>query len=1467
VPFKPNTLLRFWFTLASLCSLLTAEAGVTNGLMVYLNFDNNLNAQGGTSNAGSLYSGGATHGPRYSPGVIGSAATFANTSTPGQPDDWAISLGNLEWIYAGSFSISLWERSRTGTDGALLGNKDWTSGANVGWVISTLDPKNINWNAGGGTRRDVGLNPPFSDGNWHLVTVTFDRSANQVISYVDGVAFNTSDISPSGTASFNAGFNTLVGSSGNGTWSGAGDLDDLGIWNRVLGPDEIAGIYGAGLNGRPLTLALAGQAPVITTQPINVNVASGSTATFSVAAAGPATLTYQWRLNGTNITSATNASLLLSPVTAANQGLYTVLVSNSSGAVLSSGAFLTVYALAITGQWDFDAGDLRATAGADLEYVADTASFTTFPVLNITGLPARVMAFGANSVSQGFYMRHGAKHNGGGKFVNQYTLLMDVMFPASSSGLWRTLFQIDPFNHPDNTAEFYVGNNASLPDANGLGAESQFNGTLQPDTWYRIAFAVDLAAPSGQQLSKYLNGVRVGTQALPGGIDGRYALGPAALLFTSGAAGQTRPGFVNSIQFVNGCMTPSAIAALGGPTAAGLPPGNAVLRIDSLSQNASMLTLTVSGPDGQFLLQKSNTLSDPTWQNVATITNNRTVPLPIPSGCAFFRVSQYHPDIQVGQFPNGQQSIPSKQILRAAGQQVQFGGRPVDIVFSPDGAIAYVKNMNNLVVLDAAAWRVLQKLNYPASGASMHGIALSSDGSRLYVTGAGNELYEYLIRSNSTVSFSKTISLPGGSDPCGVAVSCDGSKAYVCLSINNTLAEINLASGLLTRQIPVGIAPWDVLLSPDGSAAYVSDWGGRFPVAGDLTATSAGTPVVIDQRGVGASGLVSVVNLLTGIETAQVPTGLHPSALALTRDGSTLYVANANSDTVTAIDTQAATVRETILVRPDPTFPYGSAADALALSRDEHSLFVAGAGNNAVAVIELPNSQHSSSLIQGFIPTDWYPGALVADSNYLYVANVKGLGSRQGQPANTTWQISSYLGTADKIPLPTLESLSKFTAQAFEDGRIREIREALQSPQPGTPPVPVPARPGEPSVFRHVLYILKENKTYDQMFGDLPQGNGDPNLCIYPRFVSPNHHALAEQYVLLDNFYCNGVNSADGHSWSTEANVTDHLEKSFGGFSRSYTFGDDALSYSSSGFIWNNVLEHGLSFRNYGEMDYASTSPAATWLDIYSDYTNHTHGIHYVQNIGVASLRPYSSTNVPGWNMGIPDVVRAEGFINELNQAQARGSWEAFHLLYLPNDHTGGPPTPRAQVADNDLALGQVVDAVTHSIFATNTVIFVIEDDPQSGYDHVDGHRSICLVISPYTRRHQVVSSFYNQAGMLHTFERILGLRPMNQQDAMAPLMFDCFTNDPDFTPYVGLPNNVPLTEGALAKRAAQTSRDRYWARKLKNMDFSRPDRVKDDLFNRYIWYTVKGDAPYPAKFVGGHGKGLKPLGLLPWPR
>jgi len=563
------------------------------------------------------------------------------------------------------------------------------------------------------------------------------------------------------------------------------------------------------------------------------------------------------------------------------------------------------------------------------------------------------------------------------------------------------------------------------------------------------------------------------------------------------------------------------------------------------------------------------------------------------------------------------------------------------------------------------------------------------------------------------------------------------------------------------------------------------------------------------------------------------------------------------------LDADSATVLATLLVRPDPTLPFGSATNAVAFSADGKTLFAANGGNNAVAVVDLDRRA-----VLGHIPAGWYPGGVVTDERNLYVVNVKGWGSRNRKEEGRGWHVYWYLGSANAIPFPSSEELAEYTAQVLRDARVPSMLLARERGERDVPPVPVPARTGEPSVFEHVLYIIKENRTYDQVFGDLPQGNGDPTLCIFGRDVTPNHHALAEQFVLLDNFYCNGVLSADGHSWATEGNVTDHLEKSFGGFTRSYTFGDDPLTYSSSGFIWDSVLLAGLSFRNYGEMDDAEiVPPDATFADVWKDYVEGTGAIRFKQNIGIEPLRQYTCPDYPGWNLRIPDVLRADRFIRELAEFERRGDFPNFVLLYLPNDHTSGTspgaPTPQAHVADNDLALGRIVEAVSKSRFWERTCIFVVEDDPQAGFDHVDGHRSLCLVISPYTKRRAVVSDFYNQTSVLHTIARILGVPPLNQLDSQSPVMGTCFTDTPDFTPYTALPSNVRLDE-LNPKTSALEGAALYWAQKSLAEPLDRFDQANEDVLNRILWHAVKGvDTPYPAEYAGAHGKGLPALRLL----
>jgi len=830
-------------------------------------------------------------------------------------------------------------------------------------------------------------------------------------------------------------------------------------------------------------------------------------------------------------------------------------------------------------------------------------------------------------------------------------------------------------------------------------------------------------------------------------------------------------------------------------------------------------------------------------------------------------------DPKVGLQADKSQIAATSQLIRPAGLSAEFKGRPVDIALSPDNNTAYILDNRGLVVMDAKTWKIRQETSFPeGGGGSMHGIAVTKDGKRVFACTANNLLWEANVIDNGNIKWSRKILFPGPNQNAkqpaalwGIALSSNEKTGYVTLSRNNTLATVDMVNGKMTREIPVGVAPYDVILSVDEQTAYVSDWGGRHPERYERSATSAGTDTLVDKRGVACSGVVSIVDLKEGRETGQIETGLHPCDMELSRDGRLLYVANANSDTISVIDLQQKKVVETITVRPDKSLPFGSAPNGLKLSKNGKMLYAANGGNNAIAVIALGNGAQGKSVVQGFIPTAWYPSAIATDGKNLYIANTKGFGSRGTGPDTKKWTSWNLCGTAGKVGIPSHQTLEKYTAKVLSAGHIPQILRAMEKSASKEKAVPVPARLGQSSVFDHVVYIIKENKTYDQMFGDLPKGNNDPSLCIYGKEISPNHHALATQFVQLDNFYCNGVCSADGHSWATEGNVTDHLEKSFGGFTRSYTFGDDPLTYSSSGLIWDDVLSHGLSFRNYGEMDDAKTAPNGSWSQVYEDHIAKTGKYVFLQNIGIENLRNYSCPDSPGWNLGIPDLIRADAFLKELDQYDKVGGFPNFTIIHLPNDHTSGGtpgfPTPRAQVADNDLALGRIVEGISKSQFWARTCIFVIEDDPQSGFDHVDGHRSLCLVISPYTKREALVSKFYNQTSVLHTMEQIMGIPPMNQMDAMAPLMTECFTEKPDYAPFVHLKNNIALDE---MNKTSRFYKDKeYWANGGKQPDFDRPDNVNDDEFNRAIWYSIKGDSvPYPANMAGAHGKGLKELNL-----
>ena len=442
--------------------------------------------------------------------------------------------------------------------------------------------------------------------------------------------------------------------------------------------------------------------------------------------------------------------------------------------------------------------------------------------------------------------------------------------------------------------------------------------------------------------------------------------------------------------------------------------------------------------------------------------------------------------------------------------------------------------------------------------------------------------------------------------------------------------------------------------------------------------------------------------------------------------------------------------------------------------------------------------------------------------------------------------------------------MAAYTKTALHNIHYPKLAEARLPARPHQPARPVPERVGEPSVFKHVIYVIKENRTYDQILGDMPEGNGDASLCIFGEPYTPNLHKIAREFVLLDNTYCAGVQSADGHQWTDSAIANEYMERQISSDTpRSYPGGKsadgaDALAWASSGFIWDNALAHGKTFRNYGEWMISEAGWAnrkrkdhLTWRDYWREYQTGEGRLQLRSRPAIETLRPHSPTNTVGWDLKVPDVMRAAEFIRELRQFETNGGFPDFMILFLPNDHSAGTsaryPTPGAQVADNDLALGRVVEAISHSRFWPETCLIAIEDDPQAGWDHVSGYRTTCYVVSPYTKRRQTISTRYNQTSVIRTIELMLGLPPMNQMDATATPMADCFTDAPDFTPFTSVPNRMPLDQ--LNPEAKQVSHPvlRQDALVSSRLPLDEPDRCPEDVLNRILWRAMKGpDARYP---------------------
>jgi len=848
----------------------------------------------------------------------------------------------------------------------------------------------------------------------------------------------------------------------------------------------------------------------------------------------------------------------------------------------------------------------------------------------------------------------------------------------------------------------------------------------------------------------------------------------------------------------------------------------------------------------------------------------------------------------VGQIAPNTYATPANQILTPAGRQLELPGlRPQAMALSPNGKVLAVSGKTpELLIIDPVSAKVLQHVPLPAArtneaGAdvvsghilkpdknaevSYTGLVFSPDGSRIYLASVNGAIKVFSVDGQGRVEGIASLTLPTANAPrrkveipAGLAVSRDGTRLYVVLNLSNRLAEMDPATGKVLRSWEIGVAPYDVVLG--GDKAYVSNWGGRRPDSASVTGPAGrGTLVRVDPvRYIANEGSVSVVDLVHGGTRGEILTGLHTSALALPPDLRYLVAANSASDTLSVIDTRTEAIVETIFTRESPDDLFGASPNALAFDRSGKMLYVCNGTQNAVAVIEFSPGK---SKLAGLIPVGWFPGAIALDSrrHELYVANIKGFAGTRGiAPAETSkFNTHEHHGTISFVPLPGRRELATHTSVSLRNMRYPLLKAAQLPPRPDQPARPVPERIGEPSVFKHVVYIIKENRTYDQVFGDVKAGNGEPSLCTFGEHITPNQHKLVRDFVLLDNTYCSGRISSDGHQWCTTGFATDYMEKSFCDFPRSYPDGMedddiDALAYSPAGFIWDNAIGHRKSFRDYGEFAItdkswrdASRKNEIKFLDHWREFTNPSDALRVSSRPAVESLRPYLCSATVGWDLDIPDQFRARQFIQELKNFERTGDFPSLVIICLPNDHTSGTragsATPAAQVADNDLAFGQIVEALSHSRFWPETCLFAIEDDPQSGWDHVSGYRTTAYVVSPYTKRKQVVSTQYNTVSLIRTMELILGLPPMNQMDATATPMFDCFSLSADNTPFSAMPNNVPLDQINPDPKKIGDPLLRRYARLSGRLPLKAPDQCPDDLLNHILWFAMKGSqTPYP---------------------
>ncbi|GAB3035246.1 bifunctional YncE family protein/alkaline phosphatase family protein [Spirosoma pulveris] len=770
-------------------------------------------------------------------------------------------------------------------------------------------------------------------------------------------------------------------------------------------------------------------------------------------------------------------------------------------------------------------------------------------------------------------------------------------------------------------------------------------------------------------------------------------------------------------------------------------------------------------------------------------------------------------------------NLPNGWALTPPGRSLDLDDLPLNLVVSPSRKYLAVTNngqsTQSITLIDAGTEQIVDTAKV---GKSYLGLAFSQDETRLYASGGNdNRILVYKIENKQLVPDEPIVlgkPWPVKISPTGLCIDDAKNRIYIVTKEDSSLYIADTKTRQVLNKLNIGAAAYTCKLSPDKNELFISSWGG-------------------------ASVLVVDVNKQT--ITAKIPTNKNPNDLLLTKDGKYLYVANGNDNTVALIDVAKRQVIETLTTSLFPNAPVGTTPNGLALSDDENTLYIANADNNCLAVFDVARKGHSQS--SGFIPTGWYPTAVKVIGSKLYVTNGKGFSSKanpkgpnpvrtrtpqqvgpnpQANPGPVQYIAGLFKGTLSIIDTPDAETLAAYSRLVYANTPYTKSKELQAEGEAGNP---IPMRVGDKSPIKYVFYIIKENRTYDQILGDMKEGNGDASLCLFPEKVTPNQHALAKEFVLLDNFYVDAEVSADGHNWSSAAYANDYVEKnwvtSYGGRGGTYDYeGQKEIAHPRDGFIWDHCQRAGISFRSYG------------W---FADD----------EKPNIKTLEGKFCPTFKGYNLGYLDSKREEAWETDFDQLLTAGKLPTFNTLRFGNDHTSGArigmPTPDAAVADNDLAVGRFVEHLSKSSIWNQSVVFILEDDAQNGPDHVDAHRSIAFVAGGFVKRNFVDHTMYSTSGLLRTIELILGLKPMSQYDAAATPMWRCFDKKANPAPFTAREAGIDINQKNVAVNVN--------SKRSSLFNLTRPDEIDDLIFSEIVWQTVRGEksvmpAPRRGAFV-----------------